>query len=90
MLGRYLLILLFIDEEFLLDIEPQSYIDLEIRKFGAILNGKYFLCEIMRSNRKITISQYSNKMHTAAFQILTFTLPMDLSFEHTNALLRKS
>ena len=70
-------------------MELQSYIDLGLQKVGAVLDGKDFLCETVRSNRTVSISQQSNKMHADTFRILTYTLPFGLSFEHTDVFLSR-
>ena len=44
-LGRHLSILPCIDAQLIDKLEPQSYVDLDLRKVGAILDGKDFYSE---------------------------------------------
>ena len=48
--GEQFSILPFIDKDFLDDTEPQSYIDLGLKKAGAIIDGKDFYTDTVRSD----------------------------------------
>ena len=83
-LGKDLSILPFIDADLIDEMEPQSYIDLDLRKVGAILDGKDFYSDTVRGNRTISTVQQRNKLGKSSIRILTWSLPCGLNFEHTD------
>jgi len=89
-LGEDLSILPFITADVIDELEPQSYIDLDLRKVGAIIDGKDFYTETVRKDRVISVAQQGNKLHKSSFRILTWSLPCGLSFEHTDAFLARA
>ena len=85
MLGRHLSILPYIDAQLIDDLEPQSYVDLDLRKVGAILDGKDFYCDTVRDDRTISTAQQGNKLGKSSIRILTWSLPCGLNTEHTDS-----
>ena len=55
-LGEDLSILPFITADVIDELEPQSYIDLDLRKVGAIIDGKDFYTETVRKDRVISVA----------------------------------
>ena len=82
-IGLILGILPFIDGWMIDELEPEKYVNLGLRKVGAVLDGKDYLTETARINRTVSVGQQSNKSHHAAFRNLTWSLPMGLVFEFT-------
>ena len=62
-------VLPFIDEEFLVETEPESYIKLDLRKVGAIIDGKDWLSETVWKDRSVNVAQQSSKSDGSAFRI---------------------
>ena len=58
-LGKHLSILPFVDAELIDELEPQSYIDLDLRKVGAILDGKDW-SDTVGDDRTISTVQQGN------------------------------
>ena len=66
-------------------LEPESYIDMNLRMIGALVDGKDFLTETVRSDRVLNCALASNKMHHSAFRVLTWSLPCGAVIERTPA-----
>jgi len=75
----------YLDEAALDALEPQSYIDMDLRKIGLIVDGKDFLTETVRSDRVLNCALASNKMHHSCFRVLTWSLPCGAVVERTPA-----
>jgi hypothetical protein len=65
----------FLDPEALDQLEPEWYIKLGLRKIAAVVDGKDFLCETVRTDRTLNSAQSSNKVNHSAFRLLTWSLP---------------
>jgi len=76
----------FMDESSFEALEPESYIDMDLRKIGALVDGKDFLSETVRSDRVLNCALASNKMHHSAFRLLTWSLPCGAVIARTPAL----
>jgi len=81
--GEHLSILPFIDKETIDELEPQSYIDLELRKIGLVVDGKDWYAETVRQNRTISTVQQGNKLGKSSIRILTWSMAFGLNVEHT-------
>ena len=76
--------LLDIDADFLAATMPEAFKNDNLEKVAALVDGKDFLCDTVRSNTMTTRSQYSNKMKASAFRCLSWMTAAGLSFEHTD------
>ena len=74
-----------IDEQSLKKLEPEWYIRMNLRKIAAIVDGKDFLTETIRSDRVLNSLQSSNKVNHSAFRVLTWSLPCGAVVERTPA-----
>jgi len=80
----------FMDEGSFEELEPSSYIEVGLRKVAALVDGKDFLAETVRTDRTINCAQASSKMHASAFRILTWSLPCGAVIERTPAFLARA
>lgn len=80
----------FLDSEAYEKLNPQSYIDLELDDICAVLDGKDYPCETVRSNRVLNCAQSSNKTHGSAFRNLTWSLPCGGVIERTPGFLGRA
>mmetsp|Transcript_3030 Transcript_3030/g.3354 ORF Transcript_3030/g.3354 Transcript_3030/m.3354 type:complete len:153 (-) Transcript_3030:239-697(-) len=81
--GEHLSILPFIDKETIDEHEPQSYINLELRKIGLVVDGKDWYTETVLQNRTISTVQQGNKLGKSSIRILTWSMAFGLNVEHT-------
>ena len=79
----------FIDAEVIDALEPYTYKELDLRKIGAVVDGKDFPAETVRTDRFVNCGQHSNKVHSSAFRILTWSLPIGTVIERTPAFLAR-
>jgi hypothetical protein len=80
----------YLDTEILKKLEPYSYKDMGLDNIGGILDGKDFPTETCRIDRLVNCAQHSNKLHTSAFRILTWSLACGAVVERTPAFLGRT
>jgi len=80
----------FIDAEVIDALEPYTYKELDLRKIGAVVDGNLFPAETVRTDCLVNCGQYSNKVHSSAFCILTWSLPIGTVTERTSAFLARA
>lgn len=83
-------LLVFMDEKSFDDLEPESYLDINLRKVCDVVDGKDFLTETVRNDRVLNCAQASNKMHHSAFRVLTWSLPCGAVIERSPAFLARA
>lgn len=83
-------ILPFITSKLIDDLEPQSYKDLGLKKVGAIIDGKDFYTDTVRSDRSISTAQQGNKLNSSSIRILTWSLACGLNFEHADGIFARA
>ena len=76
-----------LDPESIDKLEPASYQELGLKNIAAVLDGKDYQCETVRSHRVLNCAQASNKIHASAFRNLTWSLPCGGVIERTPAFL---
>ena len=64
-------------------LEPPSYDEVGLKNVAALIDGKDFLAETVRSDRFLNCSQASNKMHASVFRVLIWSLPCGIVIERT-------
>ena len=74
-----------LDSQALDDLEPEWYIKLGLRKVAAVVDGKDFLCETVRTDRTLNCAQSSNKVNHSALRVLTWSLPCGAVIARTPA-----
>ena len=82
--------LTLMDEESYEELEPKSYKEVDLRKVGALVDGKDFLTETVRVDRVLNCALARNKMHASAFRLLTWSLPCGAVLERTPAFLGRA
>jgi hypothetical protein len=80
----------FLDSQSYEELNPQSYIDLELDNICAVLDGKDYPCETVRTNRVLNCALASNKTHGSAFRNLTWSLPCGGVIEPTPGFLGRA
>jgi hypothetical protein len=55
----------------------------EFKLVRALVDGKDFLAETIRTNSKMGRAQYSSKMHASAFRVMHWQSPSGLSHDHS-------
>ena len=74
-----------LDTDALKWLEPEWYIKLNLRDIAAVIDGKDFMCETVRTDRFLNCAQSSNKVNHSAFRLLTWSLPCGAVIQRTPA-----
>jgi hypothetical protein len=72
-----------IDDGYLAAEMPAEYLSQGLGKVGALVDGKDFMTETVRSNAAFTRACWSDKVQCSAARCITWTTPSGLCFEHT-------
>jgi hypothetical protein len=75
----------YLDTDALKWLEPEWYIKLNLRDISAVIDGKDFMCETVRTDRFLNCAQSSNKVNHSAFRLLTWSLPCGAVIQRTPA-----
>ena len=75
----------FLDADAVDVLEPEWYKKLNLRKVAAVVDGKDFMCNTIRTNRTLNCAQASNKVNHSAFRVLTWSLPCGAIIQRTPA-----
>ena len=81
--GQHLSILPFINARLIDDLEPESYVELGLRKVAANIDGKDWYTDTVRKDRSVSTVQQENILGKSSIRLLTWSLPCGLNFEHT-------
>ena len=73
----------WIDTQALEEVKPEWYKILELNDIAAVIDGKDFMCETVRSDRYLNTAQASNKVNHSAFRLLTWSLPCGTVIQRT-------
>jgi hypothetical protein len=73
----------WIDEEVLEILKPEWYKKLGLDNIAAVIDGKDFMCETVRTDRYLNSAQASNKVNHSAFRLLTWSLPCGTVVQRT-------